>query len=166
MEEQQKKKRIFSAIQPTGVFTLSNREKWHTFGSTGYARFALKYASGVYMHGPLYYTKNIFNINPRYYDGDHYIGGANSGGCLRMVVKAIRWIYEKCPDGTKLKIVNGSPLGSSSDPVPPRNGHNYDPTDEEALAQLTPVPTASPTAAPTSAPTTEPTEPTEPTEAP
>ncbi|MCR5808263.1 MAG: hypothetical protein K6G56_01735 [Clostridiales bacterium] len=123
---------------PVGTFTLggdSAREKWHAFGSHGFARFAVKYASGVYLHGPLYWTKDPNDLNVDYYDGDHYIGGPNSGGCLRMVVEAIRFIYENCPEGTKLKIVNGSPLGTTSPDVPPRNGLLHDPTDVDALPE-------------------------------
>ena len=136
---------------PAGTFTLGEKEAWHSFGSAGYARYAVKYASGIYLHGPLYFTMDPYDINPKYYDGSHYIGGENSGGCLRMVVAAIKFIYTNCPSGTKLKIVNNSPLGTTSPPVPPRNGLSYDPTDPD-IVQTTPTPSPDPTPGPTAPP--------------
>ena len=139
---------------PTGTFKLGAKEKWHRFtvsGRPAYARFAVKYAGGVYLHGPLYWSQDIYDLIPDYYDGSHPIGGSNSGGCLRMVVKAIYWIYYNCPTDTKLMIVNGSPLGTSSSPVPPRTG-TFDPTDPEVQPSPTHTPSPTPTPAPTNTP--------------
>jgi hypothetical protein len=126
---------------PVGDFTLSSRESWHKFRvkdkTTGeyrdaYALYAIRYASGVYLHGPLYWSQDHNDLIPDYYDGDHAIGGSNTGGCLRMVVRSIRFICEHCPDGTMIRIVNGSPLGTYSQDIPPRNGLLHDPTDVDA----------------------------------
>ena len=86
----------------------------------------------MYLHGPLYWSQDHNDLIPDYYDGDHAIGGSNTGGCLRMVVRSIRFICEHCPDGTMIRIVNGSPLGTYSQDIPPRNGLLHDPTDVDA----------------------------------
>jgi lipoprotein-anchoring transpeptidase ErfK/SrfK len=118
---------------PVGTFTLGSREKWHYFsGNQEYALYCVTYSSGIYLHGPLYFSKDHNDLDPKYYDGTHPIGGNNTGGCIRMVVEAIKFIYENCPAGTKLVIVNGSPLGTTSPDVPPRNGLMHDPTDPDA----------------------------------
>lgn len=138
-----------SVKTPTGTFTLSYKSSWHTFTVRvdkdgdgqkeyveAYARYCFTYYQGssanLYLHGPLYYSHDPNDLIPDYYDGSHAIGGNNTGGCLRMVVKAIKFICENCPSGTKLTIVRGTPLGTSSDPVPPRNGLMHDPTDPDA----------------------------------
>ncbi len=120
---------------PTGTFTLpgsSGRERWHQFPAGGWTQFATSYYPGLYLHSPMYFSPNPNDLDPRYYDGDKPIGSASSGGCLRMVTEAVRFIYYNCPAGTQLKIVNGSPLGTTSPPVPDRNGMLHDPTDIEA----------------------------------
>lgn len=135
---------------PTGIFTLGEKERWHNFPDGGTVQYATHYHARLYIHSPLYAEENAGKLWPRYYDGDHGIGGSNTGGCLRMVTEASRFIYENCPVGTTLEIVNGSPRNTTSDPVPDRNGKRIDPTDvnmispapvtsEEPTAETTPV---------------------------
>lgn len=127
---------------PTGNFVLSRRERWHPFsgGDNGYAQYAVMYNpksdptgwTGLFIHGPMYRSQDPNDLWPRYYDGEKAIGGENTQGCLRMVVEAAKFIYDNCPKGTPLKIVNGSPRNTKSKDVPPRNGLKHDPTDKEA----------------------------------
>ena len=115
---------------PAGVFTLgSTRERWHEFPDGGFVQFATLYQKRLYIHSPLYGAEDNTNMWPKYYDGELGIGKASTGGCLRMVTEAARFIYENCPEGTILEIVNGSPKGTTSDDVPSRNGKRQDPTD-------------------------------------
>ena len=51
-----------------------------------------------------------------------------------MVTEAAKFIYDNCPSGTVIEIVNGSPKGTVSDEPPSRNGLRIDPTDYETLA--------------------------------
>ena len=121
---------------PAGGFTLGERDRWHDFPDGGTVQYATRYHERLYVHSPLYARDNAAQLWPRYYDGDHGIGGSNTGGCLRMVTEAARFIYENCAEGTTLEIVNGSPRGTTSDPVPDRNGLRIDPTDVNMQEQL------------------------------
>jgi len=121
---------------PAGIFTLGEKERWHNFPDGGTVQYATRYHQRLYVHSPLYAREDASQLWPRYYDGDHGIGGSNTGGCLRMVTKASRFIYENCKEGTTLEIVNGSPKGTTSDPVPDRNGLRIDPTDINMQEQL------------------------------
>ena len=125
---------------PAGEYVLTNyREQWHPFanGDHGYAQYSVLYNqaskpdqyTGLFVHGPMYGTENPRNMWPKYYDGEKGIGGENTQGCLRMVVEAAKFIYDNCPKGTRLVIVNGSPLGTTSPDVPSRHGLRQDPTD-------------------------------------
>lgn len=132
---------------PAGNYVLANsRERWHPFagGDHGYAQYAVMFCTaaqpdrwtGLYIHGPMYREENPNALWPRYYDGSEYgIGGENTQGCLRMVVEAAKFIFENCPKGTQLVIVNGSPLGTTSPEPPDREGLYHDPTDPDALAK-------------------------------
>ncbi|MBQ7092344.1 MAG: L,D-transpeptidase [Clostridia bacterium] len=121
---------------PAGIFTLGEKERWHNFPDGGTVQYATRYHERLYVHSPLYAREDASQLWPRYYDGDHGIGGSNTSGCLRMVTEASRFIYENCKEGTTLEIVNGSPKGTTSDPVPDRNGLRIDPTDVNMQEQL------------------------------
>ncbi|MBO6061004.1 MAG: L,D-transpeptidase [Clostridia bacterium] len=119
---------------PTGIFTLSgDRERWHDFPLGGSAQYATPYWGNLFIHSPMYGAQDPSRIWPSYYSGDKGIGTDSTGGCLRMVTRAAKFIYEYCPEGTKLEIVNGSPKGTQSSDVPPITKKGYDPTDVDAL---------------------------------
>lgn len=121
---------------PTGTFTIGGKERWHQFGSGGYTQYASRYHGSLYFHAPLYKEADATTLWPKYYDGELGIGGASTGGCIRMVTSAARFIYGNCPRGTVVEIVNGSPKGTTSSGVPDRNGLLVDPTDKAALEKL------------------------------
>ncbi len=121
---------------PAGKFTIpgeSGHERWHDFPDGGTVQYAVRYEGRLYIHSPLYATDDPTQLWPKYYDGDHGIGLESTGGCLRMVTEAAKFIYENCPEGTVLEIVNGAPKGTESDPPPDRNGRRIDPTDYDTL---------------------------------
>lgn len=121
---------------PTGIFVLAgkdSRERWHDFPLGGSAQYATPYWGNLFIHSPMYGAQDPSRIWPRYYNGDMGIGTENTGGCLRMVTEAAKFIYKYCPEGTKLEIVNGSPKGTQSPEPPPITKKGYDPTDKEAL---------------------------------
>ncbi|MBR1585412.1 MAG: L,D-transpeptidase family protein [Clostridia bacterium] len=115
---------------PSGIFTLSSRERWHYFGPS-YAPYAVTYTKDRYIHGPLYTAKRESAIvTSRLAD----FGKMATGGCVRTPYDEVQWIYFHCPSGTKLEIVNGVKAEETSPAAP----------------EETPVPTAvpQPTAAP------------------
>lgn len=114
---------------PAGKFTLGNRERWHEFADGGFVQFAVSYHKRLYIHSPLFGAEDPTTLWTAYYDGSHAIGTDSTGGCLRMVTEASRFIYEKCPEGTVLEIVNGSPKETTSKEPPDRDHKHYDPTD-------------------------------------
>lgn len=118
---------------PTGTFLLTDtRERWHTFRLGGSVQYATAYYGNLYIHSPLYGSENPWHLWPSYYNGQYGIGTANTGGCLRMVTEAAKFIYDNCPVGTLLEIVNGNPKNTTSPDVPEIITYGYDPTDIEA----------------------------------
>ena len=89
---------------PAGEFDLGARERWHYFGPS-FAPFAIKYAPGRYLHGPLYYSANENALNK---DRLRDFGTMATGGCLRMPYEDILFIYCHCNENnSKIVIVNG-----------------------------------------------------------
>ncbi|MDO4568583.1 MAG: L,D-transpeptidase, partial [Clostridia bacterium] len=118
---------------PNGVFELTDRrERWREFPKGGCTQFAVAYQGNLFTHSPMYGSFDNHNMWPKYYDGEKGIGTDSTGGCIRMVTEAARFIYENCAPGTKLEIVLGSPRGTTSPEPPDRNGLRQDPTDIEA----------------------------------
>lgn len=117
---------------PAGIFNVqAAKERWHDFPLGGTVQFAVPYYGNLYLHSPLYGSANPYTMWPKYYNGEKGIGKDSTGGCIRMVTEAARWIYENCPVGTVFEIVNGSPRGTTSDDVPPMITYGVDPTDIE-----------------------------------
>lgn len=112
---------------PTGIHTLGEKVRWKKFSDSLYASYGIAYASGVWLHGTCFNEEKPNTIVSSYYNT---IGENSTGGCIRMQVGHIYWIYENCPEGTLLEIVNGAPRGTASikpDPIP--EAAAYDPTD-------------------------------------
>lgn len=118
------------AKTPTGVFTLSDRERWHSFGADqAYTQYAVRYEGRLFIHAPLYRREDVHSMYNNTY---REIGTAVTAGCIRTATEAARWIYENCEEGTRLEIVNGSPRGTRAEPWPEIERIYNDPTDVEA----------------------------------
>ena len=112
---------------PIGVFSLKDKLRWKEFSASSNAPYAIKYNSGVYLHGPCYYKQSQDTLAPQTYNE---IGTNSTGGCLRMQAGNIYWIYVNCDRGTPIEIAQGNPLGTECE-KPKTLGQNvkYDPTD-------------------------------------
>lgn len=133
-------------MTPTGKFTLTTRERWHSF-SGSYAQYAVKYKSSLYIHGPLYKQTEIHTLIPSYYEA---IGTIHTSGCLRLATGDVYWIFNNCGSGTVLEIVKDSPRGFTAPALIPLVNRNEDPTDP--LLAPAPTPSPEPTATPTPTP--------------
>ena len=105
-------------LTPVGVFSVGTKEEWHRWPAHTFSPYATKYYEtanlykGLFIHGPLYQTENFSSL----LRGTALQIGTNcSSGCLRTETEAAYFIYELCPEGTMVKIVEGSPLGFAPD---------------------------------------------------
>lgn len=105
-------------LTPVGVFAVGEKEEWHTWPAETFSPYATKFYSsddhygGLFIHGPLYGYKAFFSV---YEYSVRMIGTNCSSGCLRTEAEAACFIYELCPEGTMVKIVEGSPFGFTPD---------------------------------------------------
>ena len=102
------------SLTPTGTFTISTKEEWHHWSAGTVSPYATKYSNvrnsygGLFIHGPIYSDTNFSKV----LGGSVIKIGSNcSSGCLRTEAEAAYFVYRMCPEGTQLKIVDGSPLG-------------------------------------------------------
>lgn len=119
-----------STLTPVGDFKLLAKEAWHSW-TTSYSPYCSKFSNGLYFHGPLYRTKGDYQSLIE--SSASAIGTNATSGCLRTSVAAAYAIY-KCPVGTNVKIVNGSPLGRSAS-RPSIESQRIDPTRRPAAVE-------------------------------
>lgn len=102
------------SLTPVGIFSISTKEEWHHWGAGTVSPYATKYSNvrnhygGLFIHGPIYSDTKFSKV----LGGSVMNIGTNcSSGCLRTEAEAAYFVYRMCPEGTQLKIVDGSPLG-------------------------------------------------------
>ncbi len=124
---------------PLGNFTASTRyEGWRTLYANAahtaycYGQYAIVISGDYLFHSVPYYTPNKNDLE---YTEFNKLGTQASLGCIRLAVADVKWIYDNCPYGTPVSIVNREELGVEKpealyiDPESPNRG--WDPTDPD-----------------------------------
>ncbi len=91
-------------LTPVGTFTLGTKQLWHEWWSGGSASpYTTSYANGLYIHGPIYRSKNFNTVFPT---SVSEIGFNKTSGCIRTSVEAAKFVYDNCVQGTTIEITN------------------------------------------------------------
>lgn len=119
---------------PVGTFYTPWKKEWHELLGPSWGQYNTRITGGFLFHSVWYYTNHDkSSISVSAYN---YLGNTASHGCVRLLVKDAKWIYDKCPLGTKVVIINGN---SSNDPlgkpsfmkINPGSYKGWDPTDPD-----------------------------------
>ena len=97
-----------------------------------YTQYASSFSSGYLFHSIPYNKKNAGTMSNASYDK---LGNPASSGCIRLCFRDTKWIYDNCPIGTPVHVVDeNAPAGSVPEIIPERikdTAHNgWDPTDD------------------------------------
>ena len=87
---------------PVGTHKITKKEEWHAFNNGWYAKYACQYAPGLYIHSELYRYKDLKQLSQ---NSRNQIGTKATSGCLRTYLADVNWVYDNCPIGTVVKIV-------------------------------------------------------------
>lgn len=123
-----------SSETPTGTFYVPVKYRWHEMIGNCYAQYCTRITTGILFHSVWYYKngdKSTMSVAAY-----NVMGQKASHGCVRLLCKDAKWIYDHCAVGTKIVIFWGS---KSDDPLPRpsftpiRNGKfmDWDPTDPD-----------------------------------
>ena len=116
-----------SRMTALGTFEISSKGAWKSWNATQYSPYYTKYTAGVYIHGPIYRSKNF---NSLLYKSYNAIGTAATSGCIRTTVEGAMWIYYECPAGTVIEVVENSDKVDHVEKIPlDKNYPRWDPTD-------------------------------------
>ena len=119
---------------PLGTFTISDKYRWQLMVDGTYAQYAVRIYGHIMLHSVPYIAES--NDTLEYWEYNK-LGKPASLGCVRLRVKAIKWIYDHCNAGTTVEIYSKEgekppiPIPKlvkikKSDPY-----SNWDPTDPQ-----------------------------------
>lgn len=115
---------------PSGSFTTQAKYTWRPLFGDVYGQYATRINGNILFHSVYYKTTSPDTLKAEEYNK---LGTAASMGCVRLTVADAKWIYDDCPVGTRVNIID-----SGYDPLPrPRSiilgknapYPNWDPTD-------------------------------------
>lgn len=134
---------------PSGTFSIYEKHRWRPLNGGVYGQYASRFNGGILFHSVYYIKRSADTLSATAFNK---LGQPDSDGCVRLMVKDVKWIYENCPIGTKVIVYDGpdeSALRAKLKPAPLQagaDGKTWDPTDP-AMPSVTstPRPTPSPT---------------------
>lgn len=119
---------------PIGTFYTPVKYRWHEMIGNCYAQYCTRITGNFLFHSVWYYRKgDKSSMSVRAYNK---MGNKDSHGCVRLLCKDAKWIYENCALKTKVVIFNGTkkddPLGKPSfEKIETGAFTSWDPTDPD-----------------------------------
>lgn len=111
-----------------GTYKIRAKYRWRYLVGGVYGQYSSSISSSYLFHSVPYYRQDASTLENEEYDK---LGSPASKGCIRMCVRDCKWIYDNCPIGTEVNIVNQS--GPSGPGVPQRRADSaydgWDPSD-------------------------------------
>ena len=120
---------------PLGTFYTPVKYKWHEMIGNCYAQYCTRITwDGILFHSVWYYQKG--DKSTMSVSAYNVMGNKASHGCVRLLCKDAKWIYDNCALKTKVVIFNGTkkddPLGRPSfTPLSTKSRTSWDPTDPD-----------------------------------
>ena len=117
---------------PIGTYSLGWKNPWRSLFGGVYGQYAMHITGNYLFHSVPYYRPQKNMLETQEYNK---LGTTCSMGCVRLAVEDVKWIYDFCPSGTKVRICNADTLAVEKpvpmyiDPESPNAG--WDPTDPD-----------------------------------
>jgi len=97
---------------PTGTFYTPIKYEWHEMIGNCYAQYCTRITGSVLFHSVWYYKK--YDKSSMSVSAYNVMGNKASHGCVRLLCKDAKWIYDNCPLKTKVVIFWGD---KDDDPI-------------------------------------------------
>ena len=128
-----------STPTPTGTFTAYSTTRWQALMGPSWGQYGVHVVDGIYFHSIPCGQANVYNV-PYY---DYYsLGTKASHGCIRLLVRDEKWIYDHAKNGIEVTVTKStkkSVVSYLTKPKVPklqqRNGLSWDPTDPIAIRE-------------------------------
>lgn len=105
-----------------------------------YGQYAIEFSGDYLFHSVPYFTPNKDDLE---YEEFNKLGTTASLGCVRLAVADVKWLFDNCPSGTPVSVVEREELGAEKpegfhiDPSDPNR--SWDPTDPDPANPWHPV---------------------------
>ena len=118
---------------PCGIFNVTYRYEWLPLFGGVYGQYATRIVGDIVFHSVPYYSQNKDDIE---YEEFNKLGEQASLGCVRMLVKDVKWIYDNVPEGTTIVIYDSADPEPLEKPAAPKidvksPNRGWDPTDPD-----------------------------------
>lgn len=115
-----------------GMYRILRRYRWRLLVGDVYGQYSTGFSSSYLFHSVPYLEEN----DPSTLDMAEYdkLGSPASKGCIRLCVRDAKWIFENCPDGTQINIVDAANDTEGEHIIPRKEGKQYagwDPSDPD-----------------------------------
>ncbi len=113
---------------PTGTYRMGTKIGWCYLVGNVWGRYSMVIKGNYLFHSVPYAKKSINSMKYKEYNK---LGTNCSHGCVRLALMDAKWIWNKCPKGTKITVYkskNPGPLGKPT-PIKMKSSWKYDPTD-------------------------------------
>lgn len=116
---------------PTGTFRIYSKYRWRPLYYGVYGQYACRINGPIMFHSVPYSAMSPSSLQ---YKEFNKLGKAASHGCIRLCCQDAKWIYDNCPNGTKVKVFDSNNLGPLGKPTSVKISSdskykNWDPTD-------------------------------------
>jgi glucan-binding YG repeat protein len=114
---------------PLGTFHSPAKYRWRFMGHGIYTQYATRIYKSFLIHSILYSSPNSMSLDPTTYN---YLSIAQSAGCVRLLSRDAKWIYDHCGIGTTINIYESPVPGPFERPAIEQiipNSQTWDPTD-------------------------------------
>lgn len=112
---------------PIGTFKSPNKYRWQPLMNNVWGQYCTRIYGNFLFHSVYYMSRNPGDLSVSAYNA---LGTTASHGCVRLTCGDAKWMYDNCPLGTTIKIINGTkkddPLGK---PKAMKISTKWDPTD-------------------------------------
>lgn len=134
---------------PEGTFRIYGKYRWLRAIKNQYVQYACRFNNHILLHSLSYSRIDVKTLITQTFTD---LGKAVSAGCVRLSARDSKWIFDSCPNGTRVKVVkSGGPAATAVEPLPELPaGQTWDPTDP-AIAPPAPA-SAAPGASPSPLP--------------
>ncbi len=114
---------------PLGTFYTPEKYRWRFMINDTYTQWATRINGGVLFHSITYETTDPHTLIT---DGFNLLGVTESHGCVRLLAKNAKWVYDNCALGTRVDVYNDvlvpGPFFKPYQKWIPAD-QNFDPTD-------------------------------------
>ena len=116
---------------PTGTYKIYSKYRWRPLYYGVYGQYACRFNGPIMFHSVPYTSMSPSTLQ---YKEFNKLGQAASHGCVRLSCQDAKWIYDNCPNGTKVKVYDSSDPGPLGKPETLKISSeskykNWDPTD-------------------------------------